>query len=90
MGSTSTESFIPLESWKSFNTSFNFFWTLDVFFALINSLFLNFWLILYIGAFTGPKIFASIDFDKIFLSFTASISSFFSFDEDKIKAINLS
>ena len=57
---------------------------------LIKSVFLNFFLILKIGALTSPKIFAFILFERFFFNFNDSISNFFSLFDVKINEINLS
>jgi len=90
IGSTSTESFIPLENLNFGIVLVNEPCIFIDFEPLIKNLILNFLFNLNNGAFTGPNIFPSILFSIKFLKFIASFSNFDSLSPVKIKEINLS
>ena len=89
IGSTSTESFIPVG-----NLYFGIIFAKELcifmdFDPLIKNLILNFFFNLNNGAFTGPNIFPSILVSINFLKLKASFSNLFSLSPVKIKEINL-
>jgi len=89
IGSTSTESFIPVENLYLgiiFAKELCIFIDFD---PLIKNLILNFFFNLNKGAFTGPKIFPLILLSIKFLKLKASCSNFLSFSPVRIKEINL-
>ena len=89
IGSTSTDSFIPGKNLYFVIKAERDFCNLKLFGPLINNLIRYFFLILNIGALTGPKTLPINSLFRYNLNLIASLSNLFSFSPVKINEINL-